>query len=104
MTPADRKAGGEGGWDMKIVNMQRINQDKDNLTKAVFDIDFGIMVIPDWKLMSDRKGGLWAVVPRDRTGKMGAVRIKDHKIMEVITQAARDVFDCGKKNGVECEI
>lgn len=80
---------------MKIVNMQRINQGKENLTKAIFDIDFGVMVIPDWKLMSDRKGGLWVVVPRDRTGKTGSVRIKDTKIMDIITNAARELYDSG---------
>ena len=77
---------------MKIVNLQRINDGNGNLTKALFDIDFGILVVPDWRLMSDGKGGLWPVVPRDRTGKVGAVRIKDDKIMEVIGQAARDVY------------
>lgn len=90
---------------MKIVNLQKVNQGNGNPnTKAIFDVDFGIMVIPNWKLRSDSKGFLWAVTPRDRTGKMGAVRIKDHKIMDVITNAAREVYEMDKRSGVELKI
>jgi hypothetical protein len=84
---------------MKIRNMQRINIGNDNLTKAIFDVDFKVMVVPDWKLMSDRKGGLWAAAPRKNNGRDGAVRITDPKIMDVITHAAREVFESGGKEG-----
>lgn len=89
---------------MKIVNLQRINQGNTGLTKAIFDIDFGVMVIPDFKLMSDKKGGLWVVVPRSRSGKDGAIRVKDHEFLEVITQAAREVYEGKGKQGINYEL
>ena len=89
---------------MKIRNMQRVNQGNDNLTKAIFDVDFKIMVVPDWKLMSDRKGGLWAAAPRKNNGRDGAIRITDTKIMDVITAQARDVYEKGAREGQDVSI
>ena len=89
---------------MKIINMQRLNPGSDNLTKAIFDIDFGVMVIPDFKLMSDKKGGLWVVVPRSRSGREGAIRVKDHEFLDVITYAAREVYAGREKQGINYEL
>jgi hypothetical protein len=89
---------------MRIVNMQRINDGNGNLTKAIFDIDFGVMVIPDFKLMSDKKGGLWAVVPRDRSGREGAIRVKDAEFLDVITHAAREVYAGKGKQSINYEL
>ena len=94
---------------MRIINLWKISKAPGRI-KATFSIDFGILIIRDCKLIEGDRGELWAAMPNRTYTENGVkkfagiVQIKETKIMDVITNAARDVYDRGKKDGVECEI
>jgi DNA-binding cell septation regulator SpoVG len=94
---------------MKIVNLYKIPNTPGRI-KATFSIDFGILLIRDCKLISGQDGDLWAAMPNRsymENGQKkfaGIVQIKDTKIMDVITNAARELFESGGMSGVEYEI
>jgi DNA-binding cell septation regulator SpoVG len=94
---------------MKIVNLYKAPGVGGRI-RATFAIDFGIILIRDCKLIAGDKGELWVAMPNrsymegGQKKFAGIVQIKDTKILDVITNAARDVFYSGKADGLEHEI
>lgn len=91
---------------MKVINLYRLNNPNGRI-KATFQLDFGILIIRDCKLIEDGKGTLWAAMPsrsymeNGQKKFAGIVSIKDDRIMEVITQAAREVYETKAREGSE---
>lgn len=94
---------------MKVINLYRLNNPQGRI-KATFQLDFGILIIRDCKLMDDGKGGLWAAMPSQSYIENGVkkfagiVAIKDEKIMDVISNAAMEVYETNKREGTEKSI
>jgi DNA-binding cell septation regulator SpoVG len=94
---------------MKVVNLYKIPNATGRI-KATFSIDFGIILVRDCKLIENGNGQLWAAMPNRsymENGQKkfaGIVQIKDTKIMDVITNAAREVYEAGQMNGVNYEL
>lgn len=95
---------------MRIVSLYKIPKPTGRI-KAEFCIDFGIILIRGCKLIEGDRGQLWAAMPSkeytDKQGKRkfaGVVEITDTKIMDVITNAAREVFYNNKKDSDNYEL
>lgn len=94
---------------MRVINLYRLNNPNGRI-KAQFSLDFGILIVRDCKLIEDGKGGLWAAMPsrsymeNGQKKFAGIVMIKDDRIMDVITNAAREVYDANKREGSEKSI
>lgn len=94
---------------MKIIDMHRIKNPQGKI-RAFFAIDFGHILVRDCKLIQGADG-LWAAMPnlryKDKNGQekfAGIVQIKDTKIMDVITNAARDLYEASGKEGENVEL
>jgi len=88
---------------MRIINLRKIERkpgERGGRIKAEFSIDFGHLIVNGCKLI-EGNNGLWAAMPSrsyEVNGQKkfaGVVQIKDTKIMDVITNAARDAYEKG---------
>ncbi|RPI52219.1 MAG: hypothetical protein EHM49_05960 [Deltaproteobacteria bacterium] len=97
---------------MQIINLRKIERnpaERGGKIKAVFDIDFGHILVRGCKLI-EGSNGLWAAMPSrtylDKGQKKweSVVQIKDTKIMDVLTHGAREIYEKGDKEGERQEI
>jgi DNA-binding cell septation regulator SpoVG len=94
---------------MKVVNLYRLNNPTGRI-KATFNLDFGILIVRECKLIEGSDGRLWAAMPSRsymENGKKifaGIVAIKNDRVMDVITNAAREVYEVGAMEGSDKSI